>query len=90
VIRLAIAAILAELADQLTFGMAVGRDGIHGESNPVVVALYHAVGLYGVGAVKLVAVAFVVWVAYRLRSSFVLWVVIALGLVGAATNVLLA
>ena len=74
-----------QLADAMTFLVAVNRTSIAGESNGAMVGLYGAGGITAVLAVKLVGALLAVGIAARLGGRW--WLVPAVvGIVGAITN----
>ena len=87
-------AVVAQLADWLTFGLAVDRYGVSMESNPVIQVVYSATGFLGVGVFKGLFVGLVFLIALWYSSvgatgwSTLLFVLLFLvGVLGAAANV---
>ena len=85
---LALLVVEAQLLDAVTWILAVRRDGIAGEANPVAAALYHAAGTDAVLALKLGAAVLLGWLAFRLAGRWWALVPAALGIAGALTNVI--
>jgi threonine/homoserine efflux transporter RhtA len=87
------AIVIAQLCDLLTFLPAIGRVGIQAEQNPIARVLYGAVGAAGPSALKLVAVAAVLLLLWRVVDRFPrFWgppalVAFGLGLLGTWSNI---
>jgi hypothetical protein len=83
--------LLGQMADAVTFPLGVAVVGIGGESNPVITTLHSAFGMDGVLAIKYIAIAVMVLLAYRLRAHHrILLVAASIGFFGAATNIIAA
>lgn len=86
---LVILAALAQVADGLTFAVAVRDVPIAAEANPIARALMESAGLAGVLGYKAAAVALIGALCYRFRGRRRLVGAIALiGLVGTASNLI--
>lgn len=83
-------AVLFQITDFLTFALAVDLIGIHGESNPLMVALYGSLGLFGVALTKLLLIGYLTLILPRLRTlrRVALIATGAIGALGTMTNVL--
>jgi len=88
-------AAIAQAMDLATMGIAVSKDGIAGESNPLMRLTYQAWGMAGPAALKLIVVTLlVVCVIAMFRTDPKAWSVrglllftIAIGVFGVYTNV---
>ncbi len=84
----ALLALDTQLLDGATWLLAVARDGIGGESNPMAIALYHRGGVELVLVVKVLAALLLALLAWRLQGRRWAYVPAVLGIVGAITNLL--
>ncbi len=82
----ALLALDAQLADGLTFALAVSRWGIGGESNGAAAALYGSGGIETVLAVKLAGALALALLAWRLSPRRWALLPALVGIVGAVTN----
>ena len=86
---------VAQLLDLATFIPAVARVGIGAESNPLARTLYLLVGPWGPAALKAAVIAIMLLALVRVVRRFPTYaipsgaLVIAIGLFGAASNLLL-
>jgi hypothetical protein len=78
----------AQLLDAATWVLAVRRVGIHGEANPLVVAVYRQAGIDGVLALKLAAALALCALALRLSGRWWALLPAVIGIAGALTNLL--
>jgi uncharacterized membrane protein len=85
----------AQLLDLATFVPAVARVGIGAESNPLARALYGLVGPWGPAVLKAAVIAIILLALVRVVRRFPTYaipsgaLVIAIGLFGAASNLML-
>lgn len=85
-LRLVMLVVTAQLADLATMGLALRRDPT-GEANPAMVALLGWGGFGVVALAKVAAIVALLVIMARLRSRRLALFVAAVGIFGAATNV---
>ena len=89
------AVVVSQLLDLATFVPSVARVGIAAESNPLARTLYLSAGPLGPAALKAAAIAILLLALVRLVRRFPAYavpsaaLVMAIGLLGAASNLLL-
>jgi hypothetical protein len=77
----------AQGLDAMTFCLALGSAGIRGESNLLMAGLYHSGGLWALLAVKAAGAILAALLVVRVPGRWSL-LPAAVGLIGAATNLL--
>lgn len=85
-LALALLAVESQVLDAATWLLAVGRAGIGGEANPLAATLFHAGGVDGVLALKLVGAIVLAALAARLAGRWWALLPAVVGLLGALTN----